>query len=43
MKAYRTEKLDSKEFSRVREIGANYHKFMWTKFKIRIKTKRLNS
>jgi hypothetical protein len=41
MKPHRKEKIDSKEFSRLREIGYNYHKFLWTKFKRRIQIKRL--
>ncbi len=42
MKAHRKKKLASREFLRLREIGHNYHKFLWTKFRRRIKTKRLN-
>jgi hypothetical protein len=42
MKAHRKGKIDSKEFSRLKEIGYNYHKFLWTKFKTKIETKRLN-
>lgn len=42
MKPNRKEKIDSTEFSRLCEIGHNYHKFLWTKFKRRIRTKRLN-
>lgn len=40
MKAQRKEKIDSTEFSRLKEIRFNYHKFLWTKFKRRISTKR---
>lgn len=39
MKPHRKEKIDSIEFSKIREIRYNYHKFMWAKFKKRIKTK----
>lgn len=42
MKPHRKQKMTSKEFSRCREIGFNYHKFLWTKFKRRINTKRLD-
>lgn len=42
MKPHRKEKIDSTEFSRLREICYNYHKFLWTKFKRRIRVKRLN-
>jgi hypothetical protein len=42
MKAYRTGKIHYKEFARLKEIGYNYHKFLWTKFKRKIATKRLN-
>lgn len=41
MKPHKKSKLTSKEFSRIREIGYNYHKFLWSKFKRRIKIKRL--
>ena len=41
MKAHRKGKINKNEFLRIREIGYNYHKFLWTKFKRRIKTKRL--
>jgi hypothetical protein len=43
MKTYRKEKIDKTEFGRLREIGFNYHKFMWTKFKKRIRIKRLKN
>lgn len=42
MKAHRKGKIDSKEFMRLKEIGYNYHKFLWTKFRRRIRIKRLN-
>jgi hypothetical protein len=42
MKPHRKEKIDESEFNRLKEIGYNYHKFLWTKFKIRIKIKRLD-
>lgn len=42
MKPYRKEKIDSTEYMRLREIRYNYHKFLWTKFKRRIRIKRLN-
>jgi len=42
MKPYRKEKIDSTEFGRLFEIGKNYHKFLWTKFKRKINTKRLH-
>ena len=41
MKPHRKEKIHSTEFSRLREECYNYSKFLWTKFKRRIKTKRL--
>jgi len=37
MKANRKGKLSKTTFNRLREIGYNYHKFLWTKFKRRIK------
>ena len=40
MKAYRKGKIDSSEFHNLKEIRFNYHKFMWTKFKIKIRKKR---
>ena len=42
MKPHRKGKIHTTEFSRLREIGYNYHKFLWKKFKRRIRTKRLN-
>ena len=41
MKPHRKGKIDSAEFSKLREIRYNYHKFMWSKFGIRIRSKRL--
>ena len=41
MKPYRKGKIDDTEFDRIKQIGRNYHKFLWTKFKRRIETKRL--
>jgi len=41
MKAHRKGKIDSTEYNRLKEIRFNYHKFLWTKFKRRIRTKRL--
>ena len=41
MKALRKGKIDSYEFNRIKEIGTDYHKFLWTHFKRRIRTKRL--
>lgn len=41
MQPNRKAKIDSTEFNRIREIAKNYHKFLWTKFKRKIKTKRL--
>jgi len=41
MKAHRKEKINSTEYSRLKEIGFNYHKFLWSKFKRKIRTKRL--
>lgn len=41
MKPYRKRKIPKKEFLKLRAIAHNYHKFMWTKFKKRIKIKRL--
>jgi len=41
MKTHRKGKIDRTEFSRLKEIGCNYHKFLWTKFKRKIRTKRL--
>ena len=42
MKPHRKEKLDSSEFSRLKEIAGNLHKIIWTRFKRIIKKKRLN-
>lgn len=42
MKPNRKSKIDSNEFNKLREIGYNYHKFLWTKFRRRIKIKRLD-
>ena len=42
MKAHRKGKMDSTEFSRLKEIITNYHKFLYTKFKRKISTKRLH-
>lgn len=42
MKPHRKEKIDSTEFNRLREICYNYHKYLWTKFKRRIRIKKLN-
>lgn len=42
MTPHRKEKIDSMEFGRLKQIRYNYHKFIWTKFKRRIKTKRLD-
>jgi hypothetical protein len=42
MKPHRKEKIHRKEFERLKEIGYNYHKFLWNKFKRIIKTKRLH-
>ena len=41
MKTYRKGKIDATEFDRIKQIARNYHKFLWTKFKRRIETKRL--
>jgi len=41
MKDHRKGKIDSVEFYRIYEIGKNYHKFLFTRFKRRIRTKRL--
>jgi len=41
MKPHRSEKINKTEFGRLRAIGYNYHKFMWSKFKIRIRKIRL--
>ncbi len=41
MKTHRKEKIDSTEWDRMKEIRFNYHKFLWTKFRRRIQTKRL--
>lgn len=41
MKAYRKGKIHNTEFFRIWEIGKNYHKFLFTRFKRRIKIKRL--
>lgn len=41
MKAYRKHKIYKLEFYRIYEINKNYHKFLYTKFKRRIKIKRL--
>jgi len=43
MKTHRKEKINSKEFGRLKEIGYNYNKFLWTKFRRRIKTKQLDN
>lgn len=40
MKPHRKEKIHSKEWKKMKEIGFNYHKYLWKKFKKRIKTKR---
>jgi len=42
MKPHRKGKIPKIEFNRLREIGYNYHKYLWTKFKRRIKKKRFN-
>ncbi len=42
MKVHRKSKIYCKEFIRLKEIGFNYHKFLWTKFKRKISNKRLN-
>lgn len=42
MKAHRKEKIHASEFNRIKEIRFNYHKFLWTKFKRVLKTKRLH-
>jgi hypothetical protein len=42
MKAYRKSKMFKEEFEQVFAIGKNYHKFLWKKFKRRIKLKRLH-
>jgi len=41
MKAYRKKKIHSTEYYRIFEIGKNYHKFLYTRFRKRIKLKRL--
>jgi len=41
MKPHRNSKIPKTEFHRLKEIRFNYHKFLWTKFKKRIQTKRL--
>ena len=41
MKPHRKEKIYKTEFQRILEIGKNYHKFLWTRFKKKIQTKRL--
>ena len=41
MKAHRKGKIHHTEFFRILEIGKNYHKFLFTRFKRKIKIKRL--
>ena len=41
MKPNRKGKIPKTEFDRLKEIGYNYHKFLYKKFKRIIKTKRL--
>ena len=41
MKPYRKGKIHDTEFYRIWEIGKNYHKFLFTRFKRKIRTKRL--
>ena len=41
MKPHRKGKIDSTEFSRLKDIGRNYHKYLWTRFKRIKKKKRL--
>jgi len=42
MKPYRKQKISKSEFIRLREIGANLHKRLYTCYKRRIRIKRLN-
>jgi len=42
MKVHRKGKINATEFFRIKEIGRNYHKFLWSRFKRKIKTKRLH-
>ncbi len=42
MKAIRKSKLTAQEWARLKEVRYNYHKFLWTRFKRRIRIKRLN-
>jgi len=41
MKPHRKEKIHSTEWFRLKEIRFNYHKFLWSKFKRKIRIKRL--
>lgn len=41
MKPHRKKKISSVEFIRMKEVRFNYHKFLWTRFKRKIQTKRL--
>lgn len=41
MRTLRKTKIDSTEYYRIKEIRYNYHKFLRTRFKRKIKTKRL--
>lgn len=44
MKPHRKGKIDSTEWDKIKMIGRhNYHKFMWTRFKRKIRKKRFNN